>query len=70
LAHSASEFAASPPKDAATGLREFTEVIKNLTATKTVNDPAKQIESEEHPPIDATEGVEIPADSAFSEERS
>jgi hypothetical protein len=55
------------PKNAP-GLRDFTELVDNLPATETVNNPARQIENEEHPPIDTPEGDEIPADGAFSEE--
>ncbi|MGE0127419.1 MAG: ATP-dependent helicase [Blastocatellales bacterium] len=40
----ADEFAGSLPKNAAAGWREFAELIKNLTAPETVNNPAKQIE--------------------------
>jgi DNA helicase-2/ATP-dependent DNA helicase PcrA len=40
----ADEFAANLPKNAATGWREFVELIKNLTAPETVHNPAKQIE--------------------------
>src|SRR5262245_60769734 len=40
----ADEFAANLPKNAAAGWREFAELINNLTAPETINNPAKQIE--------------------------
>jgi DNA helicase-2/ATP-dependent DNA helicase PcrA len=40
----ADEFAGSLPRGAAVGWREFAELIKELTAPETINNPAKQIE--------------------------
>jgi len=40
----ADEFAGNLPKGAAAGWREFAELINNLTAPETINNPAKQIE--------------------------
>jgi len=40
----ADEFAGNLPKNAAAGWREFAELIKNLTAPETIDNPAKQIE--------------------------
>src|SRR5215813_1911 len=40
----ADDFSANLPKNAATGWREFAELVKNLTAPETIHNPAKQIE--------------------------
>src|SRR5262245_53947278 len=40
----ADEFAANLPKNAAAGWREFSELVKDLIAPETINNPAKQIE--------------------------